>query len=53
MSDGRTGFQLRSLIKKSGEVEISLAEGTTPEPGADEVVVVSRRARSIRQTWDC
>src|SRR4051794_11547153 len=39
MSDGRTGLQLRSLIKKSGELEISLADVTTPEPGPDEVVV--------------
>src|SRR3954471_8105684 len=39
MSDGRTGLQLRSLIKKSGELEISLANVPTPEPGADEVVV--------------
>lgn len=38
-SDGKTGLQLRSLIKKSGELEISLAEVPTPEPSADEVVV--------------
>ncbi|MEA2919980.1 MAG: hypothetical protein QOJ15_12061 [Bradyrhizobium sp.] len=39
MSDGKTGLQLRSLLKKSGELEISLADIPTPEPGPDEVVV--------------
>ncbi|MCK1740783.1 zinc-binding dehydrogenase [Bradyrhizobium sp. 139] len=39
MSDGKTGLQLRSLIKTSGELEISLADVSTPEPAADEVVV--------------
>jgi NADPH:quinone reductase len=39
MSDGRTGLQLRSLIKKSGELEISLQNVPTPEPVEDEVVV--------------
>ena len=39
MSDGKTGLQLRSLVKKSGELELSLADVPTPEPGADEVVV--------------
>jgi NADPH:quinone reductase-like Zn-dependent oxidoreductase len=39
MSDGKTGLQLRSLIKKSGELEISLLDIATPEPGPDEVVV--------------
>ena len=39
MSDGKTGLQLRSLLKKSGELEISLANVPTPEPGPDEVVV--------------
>src|ERR1700716_4346495 len=38
-SDGKTGLQLRSLIKKSGELEISLASVPTPEPGPDDVVV--------------
>jgi NADPH:quinone reductase-like Zn-dependent oxidoreductase len=37
MSD--TGLQLRSLIKKSGELELSLMKVPTPEPGADQVVV--------------
>ncbi|SEN30155.1 zinc-binding dehydrogenase [Bradyrhizobium sp. OK095] len=39
MSDGKTGLQLRSVIKKSGELEISLLDVPTPEPGPDEVVV--------------
>src|SRR5216110_3448933 len=38
-ADTKTGLQLRSLIKKSGELELSLAEVATPEPAADEVVV--------------
>jgi NADPH:quinone reductase-like Zn-dependent oxidoreductase len=39
MADGNIGLQLRSLIKKSGELEISLQNVPTPEPGPDEVVV--------------
>jgi NADPH:quinone reductase-like Zn-dependent oxidoreductase len=38
-ADGKTGLQLCSLIKKSGELEISLRDVPTPEPSADEVVV--------------
>jgi NADPH:quinone reductase-like Zn-dependent oxidoreductase len=38
-SDSNTGLQLRSLIKKTGELELSLASVPTPEPGPDEVVV--------------
>ena len=38
-ADTTTGLQLRSLIKKSGELEISLASVPTPEPGPDDVVV--------------
>jgi len=34
-----TGLQLRSLIKKSGELELSLVELKVPEPGPDEVVL--------------
>ena len=34
-----TALQLRSLIKSSGELEISLASVPIPEPGPDEVVV--------------
>ena len=30
MSDGKSGFQLRSLLKKSGELELSLVEIPTP-----------------------
>jgi len=39
MSDGKTGLQLRSLLKKSGELELSLVDVPTPEPADDEVVV--------------
>jgi NADPH:quinone reductase-like Zn-dependent oxidoreductase len=39
MSNGKTGLQLRSLIKKSGELEILLLDVPTPEPADDEVVV--------------
>jgi NADPH:quinone reductase-like Zn-dependent oxidoreductase len=39
MADARDGLQLRSLIKKNGELEISLQKVPTPEPGPDEVVV--------------
>ena len=38
-TENKTGLQLRSLIKKSGELEISLANVPIPEPSADEVVV--------------
>jgi NADPH:quinone reductase-like Zn-dependent oxidoreductase len=38
-SDHKTGLQLRSLITKSGELEISLASVPTPEPADDEVLV--------------
>ena len=34
-----TSLQLRSLIKSSGELEISLASIATPEPGPEEVLV--------------
>jgi NADPH:quinone reductase-like Zn-dependent oxidoreductase len=39
MTDASKGLQLRSLIKASGELEISLQDVSTPEPGPDEVVV--------------
>ncbi len=35
----RTGLQLRSLIRKSGELELSLASVPLPAPGADDVLV--------------
>src|SRR3954467_8535006 len=38
-SDNKTGLELRSLIKKSGELELSLASVPIPEPGADEILV--------------
>ena len=34
-----TALQLRSLIKSSGELEVSLVRAPIPEPGADEVLV--------------
>src|SRR4051795_5729843 len=34
-----TGLQLRSVVKKNGDLEISLVNVPTPEPAADEVVV--------------
>jgi NADPH:quinone reductase-like Zn-dependent oxidoreductase len=34
-----TGLELRSLIRKSGELELSLAKVTIPAPGPDQVVV--------------
>jgi NADPH:quinone reductase-like Zn-dependent oxidoreductase len=33
------GLQLRSLVKKSGELELSLASVAVPDPAPDEVVV--------------
>ena len=38
-TDSKTGLQLRSLIKKSGELELSLANVPVPEPKDDEIVV--------------
>jgi NADPH:quinone reductase-like Zn-dependent oxidoreductase len=38
-SANTVGLQLRSLIKKSGELELSLMKVAIPEPAADEVVV--------------
>src|SRR6202790_1278637 len=38
-ADTKSGLQLRSLIKKSGELEISLVNVPIPEPGPDEVGV--------------
>jgi NADPH:quinone reductase-like Zn-dependent oxidoreductase len=38
-ADTKAGLQLRSLIKKSGELELSLASIATPEPGPEEIVV--------------
>src|SRR5579863_5908097 len=41
MADGNrgTGLQLRSLVKASGELELSLARVPIPEPAADEILV--------------
>ncbi len=35
----KTGLQLRSLVKSSGQLELSLAEVEVTAPGADEVLV--------------
>src|SRR3954447_9005383 len=37
--DSRTALQLRSLVKKSGELEISLVEVPISEPGPNELLV--------------
>ncbi|KZD24510.1 zinc-binding dehydrogenase [Tardiphaga robiniae] len=39
MTDVTSGLELRSLIKSSGELEISLQQVAIPAPGPDEVVV--------------
>ncbi|WP_291861894.1 zinc-binding dehydrogenase [Bradyrhizobium sp.] len=39
MGDTTNGLQLRSLIRKSGELEISLVSVPVSEPGPDDVVV--------------
>jgi NADPH:quinone reductase-like Zn-dependent oxidoreductase len=38
-TDSKSGLELRSLIKKGGELEISLVNVPIKEPSADEVVV--------------
>ena len=43
-SGPRTGSQLRTLVKSSGVLELSLASVTTPAPGADDVVVQMQAA---------
>src|SRR5271169_1856088 len=35
----KEGLQLRSLVKGSGELELSLVPVATPDPAADEVLV--------------
>lgn len=39
MTVPKTALQLRSHLKASGELEISLADVAVPEPGADEVII--------------
>jgi NADPH:quinone reductase-like Zn-dependent oxidoreductase len=39
MTTAQTGLQLRSLMKKSGELELSLARVPVEEPGPEEVIV--------------
>ena len=38
-SNSETGLQIRSLVKKSGVLEVSLVSVPTPEPAADEIVI--------------
>ncbi len=38
-SQNKTALELRSLIRNSGELELSLAQVAIPEPGVDEVLV--------------
>jgi NADPH2:quinone reductase len=38
-SDTRSGFQLRSLVKGNGELEVSLKRVPTPVPAANEVLI--------------
>lgn len=38
-SNDGTGLQLRSLVKSSGELELSLARVPIPKPGDDEILV--------------
>ena len=38
-SQNKIALELRSLIRNSGELELSLAQVAIPEPGADEVLV--------------
>lgn len=37
--NSNSGLQLRTLIKTTGELELSLSQVDTPEPAADEVVI--------------
>src|SRR5246127_2357004 len=40
MSNGSaTALELRSLIRKNGELELSLVKVPVPEPGPDEILV--------------
>src|ERR1700688_5318868 len=38
-SDARTALQLRSLVKKNGDLEVSLTHVPIPVPAANEVLV--------------
>lgn len=38
-AEALSGLQLRSLIKPTGELELSLAQVQTPAPAADEVII--------------
>ena len=45
MGDGTSGLQLRSLLKKSGELELSLVNVPTPEPADDETIKATNDVR--------
>ena len=49
-SDNKTGLELRSLIKKSGELELSLASVPIPEPSPTKSWSAWRPPRSIPRT---
>ena len=53
MSDGKSGLQLRSLLRKSGELELSLVNIPTPSRGRMKSWSASRRRRSIPPTSGC
>ena len=48
-----TGLQLRSLVKKSGELELSLVSVPMPVPQADEIVVRIEGAPINPSIWGC
>ena len=50
MGEAKSGLQLRTLLKKSGELELSLVDVPTPEPATTRSLSVSRRRRSTRPT---
>jgi len=39
MGQPHTGLQLRSLVRATGELELSLVDAALPEPGSGEIVV--------------
>lgn len=50
MSDGKSGLQLRSLLKRNGELELSLVNVPTPNRALTRSWSASRPRRSIRPT---
>ena len=39
MADARTNLELRSTLRRNGDVELTLTEAPMPEPGDDGIVV--------------